>query len=57
MYTALLNAKVKAEMHLYQAGEHGFGLYNKTTADMWFDRCINWMLANKFIEQFKVESR
>ena len=32
-YEALLKAGVKAEMHLYQAGGHGFGLNNKSTND------------------------
>ena len=28
MYEALLKARVKTEMHLFQAGGHGFGLNN-----------------------------
>lgn len=47
LYEALLGAGVKAEMHLYQAGGHGFGLHNKTTSDLWFDRCLNWLKGNK----------
>jgi acetyl esterase/lipase len=47
-YKALLNKKVKAEMHLYQAGGHGFGLNNKTTPDQWFDRCVNFLKQNGF---------
>lgn len=46
---ALVKAGVKSEMHLYQGGGHGFGLNNKTTADQWFDRLVNWMKANKII--------
>lgn len=46
---ALKKAGVKCEMHLYQAGGHGFGLHNKTTKDYWFDRMINWLKANQFI--------
>lgn len=49
MYQAIIKAGVKAEMHLYQAGGHGFGLNNKTTSDKWFDHCINWLKANKFL--------
>ncbi len=49
MYEALLKAGVKAEMHIYQAGGHGFGLNNKTTQDYWFDRCVNWLGQNKFL--------
>ncbi len=47
-YEALLKNKVKAEMHLYQAGGHGFGLNNKTTTDVWFDRCANFLKQNGF---------
>jgi len=46
---ALVANKVKAEMHLYQGGGHGFGLNNKTTSDDWFDRLTNWMKSNKFL--------
>jgi acetyl esterase/lipase len=49
-YEALVRDGVKAEMHIYAAGGHGFGLHNKTTTDQWWDRCINWMIANKFIK-------
>jgi acetyl esterase/lipase len=46
---ALVKNKVKAEMHLYQEGGHGFGLNNKTTKDDWFERLKNWMTANKWL--------
>lgn len=49
-YNALTNAGVKAEMHLYQNGGHGFDLYNKTTQDDWFERCLHWMQANGWIQ-------
>jgi acetyl esterase/lipase len=42
-YQACIKNKVPAEMHLYPKGGHGFGLHNKTTADNWFDRLMNWM--------------
>ena len=48
-YRALLDNKVKAEMHVYQAGGHGFGLYNKTTKDFWFDRLTEWMGENGWL--------
>lgn len=50
MHEAIIKAGAKAEMHLYQAGGHGFGLINKTTPDQWFDRCINWLKANQFLK-------
>jgi acetyl esterase/lipase len=46
---ALTKHKVAAEMHIYPAGGHGFGLYNKTTKDDWFERLRNWMVNNKFL--------
>lgn len=46
---ALVKEKVKAEMHLYQGGGHGFGLNNTTTKDQWFDRLKNWLTANQWL--------
>ena len=46
---ALVKNKVKAELHVYQGGGHGFGLNNKTTSDDWFERLRNWMKDNKFL--------
>ncbi len=50
MYQSLLKARVKAEMHLYPAGGHGFGLRNPTTSDYWPDRCLNWLRASGFLK-------
>jgi acetyl esterase/lipase len=44
-YDALLRNGVRAELHIYPTGGHGFGLNNKAVADRWFDRCINWLQA------------
>ena len=49
-YQSLIRNGVQAESHIYFAGGHGFGLHNKMTTDQWFDRCINWMAANKWIK-------
>lgn len=46
---AMVKAGRPVEMHIYQAGGHGFGLHNKTTSDQWFDRLTNWMKANKIL--------
>lgn len=46
---ALVKHKVPAELHIYQAGGHGFGLNNKTTDDQWFTSLHNWMKGNKFL--------
>jgi len=50
-YDALLQNKVKAEIHIYQAGGHGFGLHNWTTKDIWFDRLTNWMDENGWLKK------
>jgi|SRR6478735_1163603 len=42
-YEALLQYKIIAEMHIYKAGGHGFGMHNPTTKDLWMERCKNWM--------------
>jgi len=49
-YQALLRNGVKAELHLYATGGHGFGLNNKTVSDAWTDRCFNWMRANHWLK-------
>ena len=48
-YDSLLKAKVKAEMNIFQAGGHGFGLNNPKSKDKWFDWCKNWLDANGFL--------
>ena len=50
-YDAMVKNKVKGELHIYQAGGHGFGLNNKTTKDYWFDRLTNWMDANGWLKR------
>lgn len=48
-YNALTNAKVKAQMLLYQEGGHGFALYNKKQNDYWLPMAFNWLRFNKFL--------
>ena len=48
-YEALIKNNVPAEMHIYEKGGHGFGMNNPTTQDKWFERCLNWMRANKWL--------
>lgn len=50
-FEALLSQNIPAELHIYQAGGHGFGLNNQTTKDSWMDRCAHWLLANGWIPQ------
>ena len=42
-YQACIKNKVVAELHLYPAGGHGFGMNNKTTTDNWMERLRNWL--------------
>ena len=48
-YQAMIKAGVKGELHIYQAGGHGFGLVNKTTKYDWFEGCKHWMDANGWL--------
>jgi acetyl esterase/lipase len=50
-YEAMIKAGVKGELHLFQAGGHGFGLINKTTKAEWFNDCKNWMDANGWLSK------
>ncbi len=47
-YNAMLQYKVKGELHIMQAGGHGFGLNNPKTKDKWFDWAANWLNENGF---------
>jgi acetyl esterase/lipase len=46
-YQALKNNGVKAEMHIYATGGHGFGLKNATRTDKWLEQCMAWMTEMK----------
>ncbi|MGI9240172.1 MAG: alpha/beta hydrolase [Verrucomicrobiales bacterium] len=50
-YLALRNAKVPAELHLYESGGHGYGLgkAGHPTAT-WPDRCEEWLRARGVLE-------
>jgi len=50
-YENLLKNNVRAELHIYQNGGHGFGLDNKTTKEKWLERCKSWMEANEWLTQ------
>jgi acetyl esterase/lipase len=52
MYQALRKAGVPAEMHIYAAGGHGFGLRpSKNPCSMWPQRCTEWMKSRGLLEQ------
>ena len=47
-YDGLVNNKVKAEMHLFEEGGHGFGMVNPKSKNLWFDWAANWLNENGF---------
>lgn len=49
-YDAMLKYKVPGEIHIYARGGHGFGLANKTTPDLWMERCRNWLQSMGFLK-------
>ena len=49
-YEALLKHKVPAELHLYQTGGHGFGMYIKGSRELWMERCENWLATNGWLK-------
>ena len=49
-YESLLHNGVKAELHIYPVGGHGFALNNSAVTDQWLDRCFNWMISNKWLK-------
>lgn len=50
-YEALIKNKVPAEMHIFQAGGHGFGLHNPTTDNQWSDALKSWLTTNGWIKK------
>ncbi len=49
-YLALRKAGVPAEMHIYEKGQHGFGLApNDPELSNWPDRCIAWFRFRGFL--------
>lgn len=50
-YLALKEKDVPAEMHIFQKGEHGFGMNKKNLpVDQWPDLFYNWLKEIKMIE-------
>jgi acetyl esterase/lipase len=48
-YRALLRHGVKAELHMYQEGGHGFGLQMKNRNEKWIERCRHWLESNGWL--------
>jgi acetyl esterase/lipase len=48
-FEGLVKNNIRAEMHIFQKGGHGYGLAsNKGTESSWPELCINWIKANGF---------
>lgn len=47
-YLALKKNGVKAELHLYEKGGHGFGLGVNDTSKYWTRDCLEWLKANGY---------
>jgi acetyl esterase/lipase len=51
-YEALRRAKIPAEMHVYEKGQHGLGLGQPRTAfASWPRRCADWLAARKILSK------
>jgi acetyl esterase/lipase len=49
-YLALRRAKVPAELHIYEQGQHGLGLAPKTPGvSSWPERCADWMRGRSLL--------
>lgn len=55
-FNALHSHGVKAELHIYQAGGHGYGLHNKTTSDQWITHLYGWLAMNGLISSAATDS-
>lgn len=54
MYLALVNAKVPAEMMIFEQGVHGLGLAKGIkSVSSWPDRCFDWMEMHKLLAEKK----
>lgn len=48
-YEAMIQNKVKGELHITEKGGHGFGLHNRTTKEDWFQNMSDWLRQNKWL--------
>ncbi|RYU87942.1 alpha/beta hydrolase [Mucilaginibacter terrigena] len=51
MYDALVKNKVKAEMHIFPEGGHGFGMFNPKSKGLWFEWLKTWMGDNGWLSK------
>jgi acetyl esterase/lipase len=50
-FEALQARKIPAQLMIYPAGGHGYGLNNATTGDQWIERCRQWLQSQGWISQ------
>lgn len=50
-FEALQARKIPAELMIYPAGGHGYGLNNATTQDRWIERCRQWLQSQGWITE------
>lgn len=50
-FEALQARKIPAELMVYPAGGHGYGLNNATTRDRWIERCRQWLQSQGWITE------
>ena len=48
-FEALQSRKIPAQLMIYPAGGHGYGLHNATTGDRWIERCRQWLQSQGWI--------
>jgi acetyl esterase/lipase len=48
-YQALVKHHVPAELHLYEKGGHGYGMFVKDNNELWMERCRNWLDTNGWL--------
>jgi dipeptidyl aminopeptidase/acylaminoacyl peptidase len=51
LYQALIKNNIKAEMHIYQDGNHGFGMKLPNGDEVWMERCRNWLKGNGWLKK------
>ena len=55
-FLALKKNNVKAELHVFEKGGHGFGLGREDTSKYWTYDCENWLRVNFFKDDSKTQN-
>lgn len=48
-FEELLKHNVRAELHIYERGGHGFGLNNPTSEEKWMNTLANWLTSKGWL--------